>query len=147
MGILVKIIAIFFLSWILLSPPLLLYYLFSKNKNTRIANLVNSFSYSLFVGTLFSFTAIIGYGLSELLVFIPDSWGFVSDDGEYKPYRKYISHIISLPASIGILFVLEGYNSYKKENIELKEEIEALKKRIRSRKKSNMAVSEKEEKK
>ncbi len=120
-----------------------MYYLFNKNKNSRIANFINNFSYGLFIGTLFSFTAIIGYGLSELLVFIPDSWGFVSDDGENNPYRKYISYIISFPASIGIIFVLEGYNSYKRENIELKEKIETLEKRIRSRKKSNKPVSEK----
>lgn len=96
------------------------------------------------MGTLFSFTTIIGFGLSELLVFIPDSWGFVDDDGEYMPYRKYISYIISFFASIGILFILEGYNSYKRENLELKEKIQALKKGNRSRKKSNNTIAENE---
>jgi len=123
MDIIIKIVLACLMVWILLSPLLLIYLFFGKKQNTRLNCFCNNYSGALITGTIITFTTVIGLGLSHLLFFIPDSWGYITYDGNYLSWRNLISYLFALLASIGIVFVLEGYNSYKKGNSELERKI------------------------
>ena len=100
-----------------------MYYFFTTKRNTKFYYFCDEYSNSIVLGTMFSFSFIIGAGLSQLLFFMPDSWGVITEDGDYLPWRKIIGYAVGLFVSIGIIILLEGFNSYRKENNKLKRKI------------------------
>ena len=79
-------------------------------------------TYIIYITASITFMAILGIGIYSILFFIPDSWGFYDDDGEWHPVRLIIATIFSLGVLIFISGLYEKYGKLTKKFKLLEEE-------------------------
>jgi hypothetical protein len=82
--------------------------------------------YIVCLGTCMGLLLCFFRGSSTLLFFVPESWGFCDDEGEFTTVRSSVSYIVALVATFGVFSVVRKKEVLEEANRELRAELDAL---------------------
>ncbi len=83
-------------AWLIISPLVYIYWHFNGNVRRQYEEHLHA----VFLGTLVTFTILIGAGLTQLLVFLLGSWGNLDQSVFFVRTRGYIGFTLGLLAAI-----------------------------------------------
>jgi hypothetical protein len=86
-------------AWLLISPLVYMYWHFNRDARLQYEEHVHA----VFLGTLITLTLMIGAVLTQLLVHIPESWGWLNRDGVFVRIRGYMGFTLGLLAAIHLM--------------------------------------------
>ncbi len=75
------------------------------------------------VGGVIGVAIIVGVGLHSMLFFVPDSWGWTNEDGEFRGMKEILCGIVGLGASIWFMRFVEKVRKLKQTLNELYNEM------------------------
>jgi hypothetical protein len=83
-------------AWLTISPLVYIYWHFNRDARHQYEEHVHA----VLLGTLITLTLMIGAVLTQLLVYIPESWGSLNQDGIFVGMRGYMGFALGLLAAI-----------------------------------------------
>jgi len=70
---------------------------------------------AIFLGAIGAFGFIISAGLDQCLIFLPESWGSIDEDGQFVSVRSAISKTLGAMASLGIIYLIDEKTKHKRK--------------------------------
>ena len=86
-------------AWLLISPLIYIYWHFNRDVRRQYEEHVHA----VFLGTLITLTVVIGAGLTQLLIQIPESWGSLNQNGVFVRMQGYVGFTLGLLAAIHLM--------------------------------------------
>jgi hypothetical protein len=86
-------------AWLLISPLVYIYWHFNRDARHQHEEHVHA----VLLGTLITLTLMIGAVLTQLLVYIPESWGWLNHDAVFVRMRGYMAFTLGLLAAIHLM--------------------------------------------
>lgn len=107
-------------AWLLLSPLLVIYWVFFPQYQKRFLERHKYVTYGIFFGAFFGSLFIIGSGVEKLLEIIPSDWGSLDEDGEFVTTRRSISIPVGFFLTLLLESILSKYVDLRTDNRKMK---------------------------
>lgn len=105
MDIFLKIVIYLLLLYVYISVFIFFYAAYTKRNldHKPILGLKIFNNYFFFIGSLFGLIIFFSAGFEKALFFIPEDWGGIDEDGDWRSAKEGLSFIFALLTSVGLL--------------------------------------------
>ena len=107
-------------AWLIISPLVYIHWHFNRDLRQQYEEHVHA----VLLGTLITSTVVIGAGLTQLLTFLPVSWGNLIQGGDFVGMRSSIGFTIGLFVAIHLMQSMSKKEAFEDKKRALCHELE-----------------------